>query len=69
MYHHHHLHNFAQKYLDVILTKKGTVEELNDVCEILMEKSACSTVRDHTVAIQKSYSGLLDKTQGKWALN
>ncbi|ETN58450.1 calmin [Anopheles darlingi] len=49
---------------DLILTKKSTVEELNDVCEALMEKSACSTVRDRTVDLQKSFSTLLGKVQG-----
>ncbi|XP_052870916.1 muscle-specific protein 300 kDa-like, partial [Anopheles cruzii] len=49
---------------ELILTRKGTVEELSDVCEALMEKSACSTVRDRTVELQKSYSALLAKVQG-----
>ncbi|XP_058454305.1 muscle-specific protein 300 kDa isoform X8 [Malaya genurostris] len=49
---------------DIIMTKKPTVDELNDVCEILMEKSACPTVRDRTVDLQKSYSSLLSNLQG-----
>ncbi|XP_055538750.1 muscle-specific protein 300 kDa isoform X3 [Wyeomyia smithii] len=50
--------------LEIILTKKSSVEELNDVCEALMEKSACPTVRDQTVDLQKSYSSLLSNLQG-----
>lgn len=59
--------SYEQHIQDLILTKKSTVEELNDVCEALMEKSACSTVRDRTVDLQKSFSTLLGKVQGNCA--
>ncbi|KAL9708558.1 hypothetical protein quinque_012076 [Culex quinquefasciatus] len=50
--------------LDIVTTKKNEVDELNDVCEVLMEKSTCCMVRDRTIDLQKSYSGLLMNLQG-----
>lgn len=63
--------NLRTKYqhiFNLIVTKKNSIEELNDICEALMEKCACSIVRDRTVELQKSYSSLLVNLQGK-ALN
>lgn len=51
--------------MEILLTKKSSVEELNDVCEALVEKSACPAVRDQTVDLQKSYSSLLSNLQGE----
>lgn len=41
------------------------MEELNDACEILMEHSACTRVRDQTVETQANYTKLLTSAQGK----
>lgn len=40
------------------------MEELNELCETLMEKCACSWVRDQTIDIQKKYSDLVANVQG-----
>lgn len=40
------------------------MEELNELCETLMEKCACSWVRDQTIDIQKKYSDLKAAVQG-----
>jgi len=39
------------------------MEELNDRCEVLMELSACSWVRDSTVQLQATYTNLLTTVQ------
>jgi hypothetical protein len=44
---------------------KDVMEELNEICEILMEKCACSWVRDKTNELQDKYSALLSQSQGK----
>lgn len=41
------------------------MEELNEICEILMEKCACSWVRDQTNDAHEKYSALLTQIQGK----
>lgn len=41
------------------------MEELNDMCEILMEKCACSWIRDQTNETQEKYSNLLSQVQGE----
>ncbi|XP_071454288.1 muscle-specific protein 300 kDa-like [Hetaerina americana] len=46
------------------LQHKPLMEELNDRCEILMELSACSWVRDQSVQLQGSYTNLLTTVQG-----
>ncbi|XP_062549338.1 muscle-specific protein 300 kDa isoform X2 [Armigeres subalbatus] len=48
---------------NIIVNKKNSIEELNDMCEALMEKCACSMVRDRTVELQKKYSTLLANLQ------
>lgn len=48
-----------------IVAEQDSVEELNDVCEVLMEHSACSRVRDQTVETQSNYTKLLTSVQGK----
>jgi hypothetical protein len=45
---------------------KDVMEELNEICEILMEKCACSWVRDKTNELQDKYSALLSQSQGKF---
>lgn len=42
-----------------------SIEELNDICENLVEISAYSKARDQTVEPQMKYSKLLTDTQGK----
>lgn len=44
------------------------MEELSDSCEILMEKSACSWVRDQTNEINEKYNSLLTQMQGEHML-
>jgi hypothetical protein len=44
---------------------KDVMEELNEICEILMEKCACSWVRDQTNETQDKYNSLLTQIQGK----
>lgn len=41
------------------------MEELNEICEILMEKCACSWVRDQTNEAHDKYSALKTQIQGK----
>lgn len=41
------------------------MEELNEICEILMEKCACSWVRDQTDGADDKYSTLLNHIQGE----
>lgn len=47
------------------MSKTEIVEELNDLCEILVEKTACSRIRDDTVEIQKKFANLVTLAQGK----
>uniref|UniRef100_A0A1B0C1F9 KASH domain-containing protein n=1 Tax=Glossina palpalis gambiensis TaxID=67801 RepID=A0A1B0C1F9_9MUSC len=54
----------ATKLLQEVVAEKENVEELNDTCELLMERSACSRVRDQTVDTQAKYTKLLTNTQG-----
>lgn len=42
------------------------MEELNEICEVLMEKSACSWVRDQTNGLNDKYNALLSQIQGKY---
>lgn len=42
-----------------------SIEELNDICENLVEISAYSKARDQTIEPQMKYSKLLTDTQGK----
>lgn len=44
------------------------MEELNESCEVLMEKCACSWVRDQTNEAQEKYSALMSQIQGKISL-
>lgn len=48
------------------MAEQDTVEELNDACEVLVEHSACSRVRDQTVEMQANYTKLLTAVQGKF---
>lgn len=41
------------------------MEELNEICEILMEKCACSWVRDQTNEAHDKYFDLINQIQGK----
>lgn len=41
------------------------MEELNEICEILIEKCACSWVRDRTNDAHDKYSALMSQIQGK----
>lgn len=41
------------------------MEELNEICEVLMEKCACAWVRDQTNEIHEKYNTLLTQIQGK----
>lgn len=45
------------------------MEELNEICEVLMEKCACSWVRDQTNEAQDKYSALMSQVQGKLSLS
>jgi hypothetical protein len=47
---------------------KDVMEELNEICEILMEKCACSWVRDQTNETHEKYSALMTQIQGKIAI-
>ncbi|XP_037820489.1 nesprin-1-like, partial [Lucilia sericata] len=58
-----HLVN-AKKLLEEVVAEKDNVEDLNDACELLMEHSACSRVRDQTVDTQANYTKLLTSAQG-----
>lgn len=55
----------VQQLLADILAERDSVEDLNDVCEVLMEHSACTRVRDQTVETQANYTKLLTSVQGK----
>jgi hypothetical protein len=44
---------------------KDALEELNEMCEVLMEKSACSLVRDQATGIQDEYNKILTEIQGE----
>lgn len=50
--------------LEEVIAQKVNVEELSDRCELLMELSACSWVRDETVQLQSAYTALLTAVQG-----
>lgn len=41
------------------------MEELNEICEVLMEKCACSWVRDQTNDIHDKFSALMAQMQGR----
>lgn len=56
-------HN-KQKLLQEILAMSDSIDELNDACEILVELSACSKVRDQTIEVQANYTKLLTAAQG-----
>jgi hypothetical protein len=43
---------------------KDKVEDLNEMCEALTERSGCSKLRDKTVKIQNRYLNLLTRVQG-----
>lgn len=45
------------------------VDELNDLCESLVEISACSKVRDQTIELQSKYSKLVSDIQGNCHLS
>jgi nesprin-1 len=44
--------------------QKYDMETLNERCEVLVELSACASVRDRTVAIQTAFSNLYSTVQG-----
>ncbi|XP_033150837.1 nesprin-1 [Drosophila busckii] len=54
----------AKKLLEEVLAEKETVEDLNDNCELLMEQSACTRIRDQTIETQANYTKLLTSAQG-----
>lgn len=60
----------SQKLLDEVVAERDSVEELNDICEVLMEHSGCAKVRDQTVETQANYTKLLTAVQGNdiWIL-
>ncbi|CAG0924860.1 unnamed protein product, partial [Notodromas monacha] len=62
---HHDIVCKAKEFLEEIQLKKGTVEELSDKCEILMEYSAQNYVRDQTVQLQGQFTQLLSKLQSQ----
>jgi hypothetical protein len=41
------------------------MEEFNEICEVLMEKCACSWVRDQTNEANDKYSALVAQVQGE----
>lgn len=43
--------------------QKYDIENLNDKCEVLMEYSACSPVRDRTVSVQATFTNLYTTLQ------
>lgn len=49
--------------MDEILGEGDNVEDLTDACESLMERSACSRIRDQTVQTHTKYSKLTDDAQ------
>jgi len=54
---------WLQTLLEEAVHQKVVMEELNDRCEVLMELSACSWVRDSTVQLQATYTNLLTTVQ------
>lgn len=48
---------------------KDVIEELNEICEVLMEKCACSWVRDQTNETNEKYSSLTTRVQSKKLLD
>ncbi|KAL5279677.1 hypothetical protein ACFFRR_003964 [Megaselia abdita] len=54
----------AKNLLKEVIEEKDNVEELNDQCELLMEQTACSRVRDETIETQANYTKLLTSAQG-----
>ncbi|EDW28702.1 GL18807 [Drosophila persimilis] len=54
----------AKKLLEEVLAEKDNVEDLNDNCELLMEQSACTRIRDQTIETQANYTKLLTSAQG-----
>jgi len=44
-------------------SQKAWMEDLNDRCEMLMELSTCSRVREETVQLQASYTAILGNVQ------
>lgn len=63
-------HPMSQTLLAEVVEERDSVEELNDICEVLMELSGCSKVRDETVETQANYTKLLTSVQGNanWTL-
>lgn len=59
---------YAQKLLEEVVAEKDNVEDLNDGCELLMEHSACTRVRDQTVETQSNYTKLLTLAQGGYSI-
>lgn len=59
------IHNVVQTLLSDVVAERDNVEELNDICEVLMEHSGCAKVRDETVETQANYTKLLTSVQGK----
>ncbi|CAD6999864.1 unnamed protein product [Ceratitis capitata] len=55
---------YAKNLLEEVVAEKDNVEDLNDACELLMEHSACTRVRDQTVETQANYTKLLTLAQG-----
>lgn len=55
-----------QKLLQEIIAKGDAIEELNDACEVLVEYSTCSKVRDQAIDMQKQYTKLLTTAQGEY---
>ncbi|XP_070067953.1 muscle-specific protein 300 kDa isoform X15 [Drosophila takahashii] len=54
----------VKKLLEEVLAEKDNVEDLNDNCELLMEQSACTRIRDQTIETQANYTKLLTSAQG-----
>ncbi|XP_032294435.1 muscle-specific protein 300 kDa isoform X26 [Drosophila virilis] len=54
----------VKKLLDEVLAERENVEDLNDNCELLMEQSACTRIRDQTIETQANYTKLLTSAQG-----
>ncbi|GAB0095245.1 nesprin-1 [Sergentomyia squamirostris] len=53
----------CKKILEDVQGQRENMEDLSDCCEILMEQSACTWVRDKTVDLQGRYSQLLNSAQ------
>lgn len=56
-----------KKLLKEANTQRYEMENLNDKCEVLMEYSACSQVRDLTVNAQAAYSNLYTTVQAMFS--